>query len=50
MHVAESGRRYRPVVEMPFVLSFNLRSGVNFFLFLCFFGSRGKKITPNTFI
>ena len=32
MYVAESGRRYRPVVEMPFVLSFNLRSGVNFFL------------------
>ena len=28
----------------------NLRSGVIFFLLLCFFGSRGKKITPDTFI
>ena len=32
----------------------NLRSGVIFFFFffwlLCFFGSRGKKITPDTFI
>ena len=37
-------------------LVFNLRSGVIFFvlffffLLLCFFGSRGKKIAPDTFI
>ena len=36
------------LMETVFINHINLRSGVIFFLLLCFFGSRGKKIAPSS--
>ena len=35
-------------MKTVFINHINLRSGVIFFLLLCFFGSRGKKIAPSS--